>query len=243
MKSTMMKNVMEACDEEVAIAVDGVVLDGDLVVPAKAKGIVIFAHGSGSSRKSPRNREVAETIRERGMGTLLFDLLTTEEERLDESTGALRFDIHMLATRLESVTRWLVSQSEWKEMGIGLFGASTGAAAALVAGFLWLMTEADVPPESMAWPMFALCLFSGLTMVTNVPFYSFKDINFRKSVPFIAIFLIVLIFVAVSSDPPKVLFGLFVIYGTSGYGVFFWQWFKGKPVSIVQTSTEPGEGP
>ena len=133
MKSMLMKNVMEAYDEEVAIAVDGVVLDGDLVVPAKAEGIVIFAHGSGSSRKSPRNRQVAETIRDKGMGTLLFDLLTPEEERLDESTGALRFDIHMLATRLEGVTRWLVSQPEWKEMNIGLFGSSTGAAAALVA--------------------------------------------------------------------------------------------------------------
>ena len=133
MKSTIMKNVMEACDEEVAIAVDGVVLDGDLVVPAKAEGIVIFAHGSGSSRKSPRNRQVAETIRDKGMGTLLFDLLTPEEERLDESTGALRFDIHMLATRLEGVVHWLVSQAEWKEMNIGLFGSSTGAAAALVA--------------------------------------------------------------------------------------------------------------
>jgi CDP-diacylglycerol--serine O-phosphatidyltransferase len=76
-------------------------------------------------------------------------------------------------------------------------------------------------------------------MVTNVPFYSFKDVNFKKSVPFIAIFLIVLIFVAVSSDPPKVLFGLFVIYGLSGYGVFFWHWFNAKPVSIVETSDEP----
>jgi CDP-diacylglycerol--serine O-phosphatidyltransferase len=72
-----------------------------------------------------------------------------------------------------------------------------------------------------------------------VPFYSFKDVNFRKSVPFIAVFLIVLIFVAVSSDPPKVLFGLFVLYGLSGYGVYFWRLFKGKPVSIIQTETEP----
>ncbi len=133
MKSTMIKDEMVAREEEVAIAVDGVVLDGDLTVPAKAKGIVIFAHGSGSSRNSPRNRQVAETICERGMGTLLFDLLTADEERLDESTGALRFDIHMLATRLESVTHWLVSQPEWKDMNIGFFGASTGAAAALVA--------------------------------------------------------------------------------------------------------------
>jgi CDP-diacylglycerol--serine O-phosphatidyltransferase len=78
-------------------------------------------------------------------------------------------------------------------------------------------------------------------MVTNVPFYSFKDVNFKKSVPFIAIFLIVLIFVAVSSDPPKVLFGLFVIYGLSGYAVAVWHWIKGRPVSIVQTDQESGD--
>ena len=73
-------------------------------------------------------------------------------------------------------------------------------------------------------------------MVTNVPFYSFKEVNFRKSVPFIAIFVIVLIFVLVSSDPPKVLFGMFVLYGLSGYVVYFWRLAKGKPVSLVQTS-------
>mgnify|MGYP006893580805 FL=1 len=83
-------------------------------------------------------------------------------------------------------------------------------------------------------------MYAGLTMVTNVPFYSFKDINFRKSVPFIGIFLIVLAFVVVSSDPPKVLFGLFVLYGLSGYCVYFWRLAKGKPVSsIVQTELEP----
>jgi CDP-diacylglycerol---serine O-phosphatidyltransferase len=75
-------------------------------------------------------------------------------------------------------------------------------------------------------------------MVTNVPFYSFKDINFRKPVPFIVAFLIVLAMVAISGDPPKVLFGLFVLYGLSGFGVYFWRWFKGKPVSIVQTEIE-----
>jgi dienelactone hydrolase len=128
-----MKGVMEQCEEEVAIAVDGVVLDGDLEIPAKATGIVIFAHGSGSSRKSPRNREVAKAICDRGMGTLLFDLLTPDEEREDDVTGALRFDIQMLARRLEGATRWLLSQPGRKDMKIGFFGASTGAAAALLA--------------------------------------------------------------------------------------------------------------
>jgi CDP-diacylglycerol--serine O-phosphatidyltransferase len=82
---------------------------------------------------------------------------------------------------------------------------------------------------------------AGLTMVTNVPFYSFKDVNFRKVVPFIAIFLIVLVFVLVSVDPPKVLFGLFVLYALSGYTYYFWRLLKGKPVSIVQTKVEPGD--
>lgn len=114
-------------------------------------------------------------------------------------------------------------------------GLPSPAAAALVAGLIWLMDDMRIAGTDFQWLAWAITLTAGLTMVTNVPFYSFKDVNFRKSVPFIAIFLIVLIFVAVSSDPPKVLFGLFVAYGLSGYIVFFWRWFKGKPVSIVQT--------
>src|SRR4030081_97955 len=118
-------------------------------------------------------------------------------------------------------------------------GLPSPAAAALVAGFVWLMTDLNVLGTDLTWAAWIITLYAGLTMVTNVPFYSFKDVNFRKSVPFIAVFLIVLIFVAVSSDPPKVLFGLFVLYGLSGYGVYFWRLFKGKPVSIIQTETEP----
>ena len=120
-------------------------------------------------------------------------------------------------------------------------GLPSPAAAALVAGFIWLMDVLRIAGADFLWLSWSITLYAGLTMVTNVPFYSFKDVNFRKSVPFIAIFLIVLIFVAVSSDPPKVLFGLFVVYGLSGYAVFFWRWFKGRPVSIVQTSDDPGE--
>jgi CDP-diacylglycerol---serine O-phosphatidyltransferase len=117
-------------------------------------------------------------------------------------------------------------------------GLPSPAAAALVAGFVWLMTDLNVLGTDLTWAAWIITLYAGLTMVTNVPFYSFKDVNYRKSVPFIAVFLIVLIFVAVSSDPPKVLFGLFVLYGLSGYGVYFWRLFKGKPVSIIQTETE-----
>ena len=118
-------------------------------------------------------------------------------------------------------------------------GLPSPAAAALVAGFIWLMDDLRIAGADFRWLSWIITVYSGLTMVTNVPFYSFKDVNFKKSVPFIAIFLIVLIFVAVSSDPPKVLFSLFVVYGLSGYGVFFWHWFNGKPVSIVETHDDP----
>jgi len=115
------------------------------------------------------------------------------------------------------------------------------AAAALVAGFIWLMQDMGYPGVNLSWAGWAITLYAGLTMVTNVPFYSFKDINYRKSVPFIAIFLIVLAFVAIAGDPPKVLFGLFVLYGLSGYVVYFWRLAKGRPVSIVQTEMDHDE--
>jgi CDP-diacylglycerol--serine O-phosphatidyltransferase len=118
-------------------------------------------------------------------------------------------------------------------------GLPSPAAAALVAGFVWVMDDLRFAGTQLTWAAWGITLFAGLTMVTNVPFYSFKDVNFRKSVPFIAVFVIVLLFVAVSSDPPKVLFGLFILYGLSGYAIFFWRMLKGKPVSIVQTRPEP----
>ena len=109
------------------------VLDGDLVVPSGASGIAVFAHGSGSSRHSPRNRSVARVIREAGVGSLLFDLLTREEESVDVFTRHLRFDIELLTRRLIEATRWLASQEETRNLRVGYFGSSTGAAAALMA--------------------------------------------------------------------------------------------------------------
>jgi CDP-diacylglycerol--serine O-phosphatidyltransferase len=117
-------------------------------------------------------------------------------------------------------------------------GLPSPAAAAMVAGLVWFMDDLRYAGTDLSWLAWSVTLYAGLSMVSNVPFYSFKDVNFRKSVPFITIFLIVLAFVAVSSDPPKVLFGLFVCYGLSGYGVFFWRMFKGKPVSIIETKTD-----
>jgi pimeloyl-ACP methyl ester carboxylesterase len=108
----------------------GVSLPGDFVVPDAAVGIVLFAHGSGSGRLSPRNRLVAETLNESRIGTLLIDLLTPEEERIDLVTGELRFDIGLLAERVTGGVAWL--RDAYPGFAIGLFGASTGAAAALV---------------------------------------------------------------------------------------------------------------
>jgi dienelactone hydrolase len=118
---------------EVSIGIGGTVLQGTMCIPADAKGIVLFAHGSGSSRHSPRNRYVAGVLQSKGMATLLFDLLTREEESVDEETGRLRFDIAFLAKRLAGATRWVRANQDLADMALGYFGASTGAAAALVA--------------------------------------------------------------------------------------------------------------
>jgi putative phosphoribosyl transferase len=117
----------------VSIPSDGVSLQGDLSIPAGARGLVLFAHGSGSSRLSPRNRMVARRLQDGGFGTLLFDLLTVREEAEDTITRRLRFDINFLATRLAGATEWIVSEPAARSLRIGYFGASTGAAAALVA--------------------------------------------------------------------------------------------------------------
>jgi dienelactone hydrolase len=117
----------------VQIADDDVVLDGDLVVPPRAAGLVIFAHGSGSSRFSPRNRYVAQTLEEGGFATLLMDLLTRDEEARDLRTREYRFDIGRLARRVVTAVDWAREHSRLHQLPIGLFGASTGAAAALIA--------------------------------------------------------------------------------------------------------------
>jgi pimeloyl-ACP methyl ester carboxylesterase len=115
------------------IPADEATLTGDLDIPQGALGLVLFAHGSGSSRYSPRNRAVATTLREAGMATLLFDLLTPEEEAEDAFTARLRFDIPLLARRLTVVTKEIADDPRCRSLGVGYFGASTGAAAALIA--------------------------------------------------------------------------------------------------------------
>ena len=118
---------------EVKVVAGGVELGGSLGVPLGAHGLVIFAHGSGSSRFSPRNRAVARALRQAGLGTLLFDLLSEEEEARDRVSGELRFDIAFLARRLAAVTEWAQAQPALGTLRFGYFGSSTGAAAALVA--------------------------------------------------------------------------------------------------------------
>ncbi|KQP19172.1 CDP-diacylglycerol--serine O-phosphatidyltransferase [Pseudorhodoferax sp. Leaf265] len=121
-------------------------------------------------------------------------------------------------------------------------GLPSPAAAALVTGFIWLMTELEVARADVTWFMFALALYAGLTMVTNVPFYSFKDVQMKKSVPFVVIVLIALGIAIVNIHPPIVMFGLFVVYGFSGYAVYAWRKAKGHQTSVISTSTdEPDE--
>jgi putative phosphoribosyl transferase len=118
---------------EVEISAGSLLLNGELKIPENATGIVLFAHGSGSSRHSPRNQYVARVIREVGVATLLFDLLTHQEETIDNYTREFRFDINLLARRLVAATNWLAGENETSHLRPGYFGASTGGAAALVA--------------------------------------------------------------------------------------------------------------
>ncbi|HJU13702.1 MAG TPA: dienelactone hydrolase family protein [Candidatus Nitrosotalea sp.] len=119
--------------DNVRIKAGNVELEGNICIPENAIGIVLFAHGSGSSRNSPRNRYVAEELNKRGVATLLFDLLTLEEEAIDFRTAHLRFDIELLARRLVDATEWVLKNPRLARLGIGYFGASTGGGAALVA--------------------------------------------------------------------------------------------------------------
>ena len=117
----------------VKVPIDGIELAADVALPASARGLVVFAHGSGSSRRSPRNRHVADVLNEGAIGTVLIDLLTEQEEAVDLRTAELRFDIPLLGQRLVAVTDWILRQDHLNKLGLGYFGASTGAAAALVA--------------------------------------------------------------------------------------------------------------
>lgn len=120
-------------EQPIAMKTAGGLIHGNLILPEDAKAVIIFAHGSGSSRLSPRNQFVAKILNRQGLGTLLIDLLSDEEEKEDEVSGSLRFDIAFLAERLKKITEWVLRQSPARGYKIGYFGASTGAGAALAA--------------------------------------------------------------------------------------------------------------
>lgn len=124
---------MDVIEQNMQIPASGVELDADVSVPQPSQGVVLFAHGSGSGRDSPRNRYVADELQDAGLATVLVDLLTPAEQRVDAVTAELRFDIDLLARRLSALCDWLVEHDITAGLDIGLFGASTGAAAALVA--------------------------------------------------------------------------------------------------------------
>jgi len=130
----MKRTIGEGIEERlVQVSIHGIMLEGNLTLPEGAAGLVLFAHGSGSSRHSPRNRHVAAILNQSKLATLLVDLLTPEEEAIDLRTAHLRFDIGLLAERLIGATDWLMEYQDTRNLRIGYFGASTGAAAALVA--------------------------------------------------------------------------------------------------------------
>jgi putative phosphoribosyl transferase len=120
-------------EQQVEISAGREALLGDLTIPVNTRGLVLFAHGSGSSRLSPRNRHVAQVLNEAGLATLLFDLLTPREEQIDRMTREYRFNIGLLADRLAGATDWAIEYPDTQGLNIGYFGASTGAAAALIA--------------------------------------------------------------------------------------------------------------
>ena len=149
--------MIDTSQKAVQIPSGSVLLHGDLQIPPGSQGVVLFAHGSGSSRLSPRNRFVADVFNRSHLGTLLFDLLTREEEAVDVYTRHLRFDIDMLARRLTDAAKWISDQEETREMRVGLFGASTGAAAALMAaaelGSRLMISDSTVHgAASPVWP-------------------------------------------------------------------------------------------
>jgi len=132
-RKAMSKTITKQGEYVVLVPIESAVLEGNLDLPELPRGVVLFAHGSGSSRHSPRNRHVAHRLQEAGLATFLIDLLTEDEERIDQRTAHLRFDIEMLAERLVSAADWLAKDPRTANLPIGCFGASTGGGAALVA--------------------------------------------------------------------------------------------------------------
>jgi putative phosphoribosyl transferase len=179
-----MKTTGESIERSVLIPPAG--LEGDLVIPEKAAAVIAFAHGSGSSRHSPRNQYVARVLQQGGLATLLFDLLTAQEERIDVQTAELRFDIALLARRLSEATAWLKKDKDTRGLLVGYFGASTGAAAALVAaaqhrGDVFAVVSRGGRPD-LAGPCLPLVKASTLLIVggEDTPVIAMNEDAFRQ---------------------------------------------------------------
>jgi putative phosphoribosyl transferase len=179
-----MKTTGESIERSVLIPTAG--LEGDLVIPEKAAAVIAFAHGSGSSRHSPRNQYVARVLQQGGLATLLFDLLTAQEERIDVQTAELRFDIALLARRLSEATAWLKKDKDTRGLLVGYFGASTGAAAALVAaaqhrGDVFAVVSRGGRPD-LAGPCLPLVKASTLLIVggEDTPVIAMNEDAFRQ---------------------------------------------------------------
>ena len=180
-------------NQVVHIPVNGVKLDGSLVIPSEASGVVLFAHGSGSGRHSPRNNFVAQTLQSAGIGTLLMDLLTQQEDAIYQT----RFDIDLLTWRLERATEWLVGQTQSSGLDIGYFGASTGAAAALNAAAAFgtsisaVVSRGGRPDLAMsAWPQVqapTLLIVGGLDkVVLDLNREAYAQLNTEKYLAVVA---------------------------------------------------------
>lgn len=168
-------------NELVRIKIGRLELVGNLTIPLGAKGLIVFAHGSGSSRHSPRNQYVAQTLQKNHLGTLLIDLLTEDEERVDAETAHLRFDIPLLAERLVSIAKWLSEEKRSKALKLGYFGASTGAAAALQAAALYpepifaIVSRGGRP--DLATPHFLLKVRAPVLLIVGGEDYPVIDMN------------------------------------------------------------------
>ena len=180
-------------NEVVHIPVNGVKLEGSLVIPSEARGVVLFAHGSGSGRHSPRNNFVAQTLQSAGIGTLLMDLLTQQEDAIYRT----RFDINLLTWRLERATQWLVEQPQYRALDLGYFGASTGAAAALNAAAAFgssigaIVLRGGRPDLAMsAWPQVqapTLLIVGGLdAVVLDLNREAYVQLNAEKYLAVVA---------------------------------------------------------
>jgi CDP-diacylglycerol---serine O-phosphatidyltransferase len=163
---------------------------------------------------------------------MVLDSLDGRVARLTNTQSAFGEQMDSLSDMVSFGAAPALIAYEW------VLGLPSPAAAALVAGFIWVVVDTGFDHKHLAWATFGLTLYAGLTMVTNVPFYSFKDVRMKKSVPFAVMILLALGIAVINIHPPTVLFGSFIAYGLSGYALYIWRRAKGLQTSLISTSTE-----